>query len=166
MVNRRVKMAELTADQITTLTNLGARRWQRGDMDRLYINAHLYASSPPGDAFVGTKAWVDVKTGLLSVRGASPEQEREARALAEKWLADAYAKVEWLVADRRAKSIKSVALKWRKGNEITIDGKRFVVARADTISSPTEDKNLMLCDARIIVPQYDGRYRRVDLNEA
>lgn len=170
----RSDMAELTAEQITTLTNLGARRWRRGDMDRLYLNAHIYASrgdascddEATAEAFRRAKVWVDTRTGRLCVRGVSQEHERLIRRNAEQWLSDAYGQVEWQVAEKRAKSIKSVALKWRKGNELTLEGKRFVVVRADTLSSPSEDRSHMLCDVRIIVPQFDGRYRRVDLNEA
>ena len=185
-------MAELTTDQITALTSSGANRWQKNGMDRLYLavyrigfrtdrgtgQAWLANDAIPSD-YVGavkeSRVWVDAKTGAVGVRlgkvipplpaDIASYYETILRENAEKYVEEAFKQAEWEEADRRAMSFKSVSLRLRKGQTLTIGGKRFVIERADTISSPSEDKNHMLCDARLIVSQFDGRYRRIDLNE-
>lgn len=184
------KMMGLTADQITALTNAGARRWQKAGYDRIYVPIRILGvlHTSQGDAFFGEEevpsscvppiqnasVWVETATGRLNVRLTGiPEEHADKRerlthlirATAESWLSDRYGEAECLAAERRAKSIQSVALKWRKGNVVMLDGKRLTVVRADTLSSPADDKSPMICDARVIVRKFDGKYRRVDLNE-
>lgn len=185
-------MAALTADQATALINNGAKRWQKSGMDRLYFSVYrlgLRIDKHEGSAWWGNEAipanylpavkdshvWVDAKTGILNIRLGTMAEPLPAdirkyyqtviRQSANEFIERAYKQAEWEKADHGAMSIKTVALKWRKGQIVTIDDKRMVVEDVGVDDSPFSGSARMACDARLVVRQYDGKFRRVDLNE-
>lgn len=185
-------MAELTQDQISALTEAGARRWQKSGMDRLYLSVYrlgLRIDKQSGSAWWGNQAipapylpaiqearvWIDVKTGNLGLKlGQAPEPlpddirhfyQTVLRQNAKESIEQTLKQAEWSKADHTAMNIKTLALKWRKGQTVTIDGKRLIVEEVSVDDSPFAGSARMICDARLVVRQFDGKFRRVDLNE-
>lgn len=188
----RPQNAPLTEEAIAALIGSGAKRWQKNGMDRLYLSVYrlgLRIDKRDGSAWWGNEAipanylsavkdshiWVDAKTGILNIRlGTTPDPlpgdirkyyQTVIRQNANEFIERAYRQAEWERADHNAMSIKTVALKWRKGQIVTIDDKRMIVEDVGVDDGPFSGSARMICDARLVVRQYDGKFRRVDLNE-
>lgn len=186
-------MPGLTDAQIAALQGCGANRWKKGDnLDRLYLSVYrlgLRVDKQGGQMWLGNqqipadyqgavqnaKVWVDVYTGEIGSRlGPTPKPLPDDIRLyyqnilienAVLFTQQVYKQAEWAEADMQAMSIKTAATKWRKGSLINIGGKQMTVEEVSVEDTPFAGSARMICDARLIIHQFDGRYRRIDLNE-
>lgn len=185
-------MPALTDAQITALTNNGARRWQKSGMDRIYLSVYLLGlrvDKRSGQAWLAedpipveflpaiqeARVWIDVKTGNLFTKlGPAPSPlpadakryyQTSLRENAKAFIDQSVKQSEWQTAERKTMDIKSAALKWRKGNIVSIDGRQLAIGEISIEDTPFGGGARMTCDARLVVRQFDGKFRRIDLSE-
>jgi hypothetical protein len=185
-------MPALTPEQISALTSNGARRWQKSGMDRVYLSVYrlgLRIDKRSGQAWLaddpipaeflpaiqGARVWIDAKTGnLFTKMGSAPSPlpadakryyQTSLRENAKAFIDQSAKQSEWQTTERKTMDIKSAALKWRKGNIVSIDGRQLAIGEISIEDTPFGGGARMICDARLVVRQFDGKFRRIDLNE-